>query len=136
MKFKIALACRTEDCAHAGASWVKYGIASYWDAKLSTIFSQNDIRVYSIHGVGLKPYYHVTNENWYHDGGKGVHANPIFNFIYTYAGSNTNEKLIEVFGHRLDTIYAKDGTIVIKLPEFKIDRKTRRMIPLDQGDGD
>ncbi len=115
---------------------LKYGIASYWDAKHATIFSQNDVRVYSVHEVDLKPYYHVTNENWYHDGGKGVHANPVFNFIYTYAGSDTNEKLIEVFGHQLDTIYAKGEVMVIKLPEFKIDRTTRRMIPIGQVVGD
>lgn len=115
---------------------LKYGIANYWNAKHSTIFSRNDVRVYSVHDVDLKPYYHVINENWYHDGGKGKYADPVFNFIYADAGNNTKELLLEHFGHNLDTIYAKGGAFVIKLPEFKIDRTTREMVILDQDELD
>lgn len=109
-----------------------YGIANYWHAKHSTIFSRNDIRVYSVFDEDLKPYYHVTNENWYHDGGKGRYADPVFNFIYADAGYNTPDKLMEYFGDRMDTIYARQGAIVIKLPPFRIDRVTRAIVPLDQ----
>jgi hypothetical protein len=111
---------------------LKYGIAGYWHAKQATIFSHHDVRVYAVFDEDLKPFYHVTNENWYHDGGKGVHANPVFNFLFADSRYNTSDKLIEVFGNRLDTIYAKHETIVIKLPDFKIDRRTRTMIPLNQ----
>jgi hypothetical protein len=111
---------------------LKYGIAGYWHAKYATTFSKNKVRVYAVHDVDLKPYLHVINRNWYHDGGKGVHADPVFNFLYGDVGYDTNGRLKAVFGERLDTIYLQDGAMVIKLPDFKIDRKTREMIPLDQ----
>ena len=106
---------------------LKYGISNYWHAKHITMFSRNGIRVYSVHDEDLKPYYHVTNENWYHDGGKGLYANPVFNFVYADAGYDSEGKLTAIFGRAMDTIYAQDGVIVIKLPDFKIDRVTREM---------
>ncbi len=107
-----------------------YGIASYWHAKHATIFSRKGIRVYSIFNQNLKPFYHVTNENWYHDGGKGRYANPVFNFLYTEEDFS-RKLLVEHFGRQLDTVYSGEGVAVIKLPPFKFDRETREIILLD-----
>jgi len=115
---------------------LKYGISNYWHAKHSTIFSKNDVRVYAVFEEDLKPYYHVINENWYHDGGKGLYADPVFNFIYADAGTTSIEKVEEVFGNNLDTIFVRDGARVIKLPEFKYDRTTKDIILLNPEDGD
>jgi len=92
--------------------------------------------VYAVFEEDLKPYYHVINENWYHDGGKGLYADPVFNFIYADAGTTSIEKVEEVFGNNLDTIFVRDGARVIKLPEFKYDRTTKDIILLNPEDGD
>ena len=110
---------------------LKYGLSNYWHAKHSTYFSKKGIRVYSVHDEDLKPYYHVTNQNWYHDGGKGAHANPVFNFVYADNGWDTSGILNATFGQLMDTIYNQEGKIVIKLPDFKIDRVSREMFLLD-----
>ncbi len=109
-----------------------YGIANYWHAKQATIYSRNDIRLYAVHNENLKPYYHVNNENWYHDGGKGNYADPVFNFIYADEGYNNVELLLEIFGDNLDTIFSTGIKHVIKLPPFKYDRATRDFVILDQ----
>lgn len=110
---------------------LKYGIANYWHAKHSTTFSKNNVRVYAVHDVDLHPYYHVINENWYHDGGKGVYANPVFNFVYAEAGYDSEGRLGALFGENMDTIYSENGIIVIKLPDFKFDRHTRKIVQLN-----
>lgn len=107
-----------------------YGLGGYWQAKYSTMFSRNNLRLYSVSNKSFKPTYHVTNENWFHNGGKGTHANPTFNFLETSAYSDT-EKLKQLFGERMDTIYNQDDLLVIKVPDFKMERKSRDIYLLD-----
>jgi hypothetical protein len=109
---------------------LKYGIANYWHAKHATTFSKKGVRVYSVHDVDLKPYYHVINEHWYHEGGKGKHADPVFNFIYGDTGWGPKDRMQEIFGQNMDTIYNKGGAMVIKLPEFTYSRKPREIVLL------
>jgi hypothetical protein len=109
---------------------LKYGIANYWHAKHATTFSKKGVRVYSVHDVDLKPYYHVINEHWYHAGGKGKHADPVFNFIYGDMGWGPKDRMQEIFGQNIDTIYYKDGAMVLKLPEFTYSRKPREIVLL------
>jgi hypothetical protein len=58
-----------------------YGLANYWDAKLVTMLSRENVRVYAVFD-DLTPYFHVANENWYY-GGKGGSRNLNFTFILT-----------------------------------------------------
>jgi hypothetical protein len=109
---------------------LKYGLGGYWQAKYSTMFSRNDLRLYSVSNGSFKPSYHVTNENWFHDGGKGLHANPTFNFLETGAFSDT-EKLKALFGEHIDTIYHQNDLLVIQVPDFKINRDNREIYLLD-----
>jgi hypothetical protein len=109
---------------------LKYGLAGYWQSKFSTMFSRNQLRLYSVGDGTFKPGYHVTNENWYHDGGKGLHANPVFNFLETSAFSDT-KKLKELFGTHIDTLYHTKDLLVIKVPDFKIDRESREIYLLE-----
>lgn len=44
---------------------LKRGVGHYWKAKYSMMFSQNNLRVYSVHN-SLGKYEHVTNQNWFH----------------------------------------------------------------------
>ncbi len=41
--------------------------------------------------------------------------------------SPTIEKLEQIFGEHRDTIYNDDGIVIIKVPEYKIDRATREI---------
>ncbi len=109
---------------------LKYGLGGYWQAKYSTMFSRNQLRLYSVANGTFKPGYHVTNENWYHDGGKGLHANPTFNFLETSAFSET-DKLKELFGVHIDTLYDDKDLLVIKVPDFKFDRESREIYLLE-----
>jgi len=109
---------------------LKCGIANYWHAKHTTTFSKKNVRVYAVHDVDLKPYYHVINEHWYHEGGKGVYADPVFNFVYGDIGWDSEGKLQAIFGQDMDTIYYKNGAMVIKLPEFRYSRKPREIVLL------
>ena len=106
---------------------LKYGLSGYWQAKYSTLFSRNDLRLYSISNKSFTPSsFHAHNENWYYDGGRGSHANPVFNFLETSAFSNT-EKLKQLFGEKMDTLYKQNDLMVIKVPDFKIDRESREI---------
>ena len=109
---------------------LKYGLGEYWQAKYSTMFSRNHLRLYSVSDGSFQPSYHVTNENWFHDGGKGSHANPTFNFLETSAFSDT-EKLKKLFGEHIDTIYNQKDLLVIKVPDFKLERESREIYLLD-----
>jgi hypothetical protein len=106
---------------------LKYGLSGYWQAKYSTLFSRNDLRLYSISNKSFTPSsFHAHNDNWYYDGGRGSHANPVFNFLETSAFSNT-EKLKQLFGEKMDTLYKQNDLMVIKVPDFKIDRESREI---------
>lgn len=109
-----------------GTFGLTYGVTNYWQAKYTTMFSRNNIRLYSVHDRTFKPSYHVTNENWFHDGGKGVYANPTFNYLVV-DGFNHTEKLEQIFAEHLDTIYNENGIVIIKVPEFKIKRGSREI---------
>ena len=111
---------------------LKYGIGDYWYSKYITMFSRNDVRIYAVFGQTLRPFYHSTNENWYHDGGKGKYRNPVFNFTVRKIDSDP-EILRETFQEKIDTLHVndKENYIVLKLPEFKIDRKTRNIILME-----
>ncbi len=64
----------------AEAQGFQYGISAYWQAKQITMFSKKGVRVYHVyHDTAI--WYHVTNQNWYYQGGKGVHADPEFRFV-------------------------------------------------------
>ena len=109
---------------------LKYGLAGYWQAKYSTMFSREGLRLYSASNGSFQPSYHVTNENWFHDGGKGEHANPTFNFLETSSFKDTR-KLKELFGEQIDTLYQDKDMLVIKVPDFKLRREDREIYLLD-----
>jgi hypothetical protein len=114
-----------------GTRGLEYGLAGYWAAKPATLFSREGTRVYPIYDRELKPNYHVTNENWFHNGGKGVHADPVFNFICVDTTKIDASLLGRIFGGRLDTVGIYYDEYIIKLPPFRIDRATRTITLLE-----
>jgi len=84
------------------------GVGNYWDAKHTTMFSKQNVRVYSVHS-NLAKYYHVANENWFNS------DTAIFNFVIDH--DIDHAAIREVF--HLDTIrYIFSSTGIIKVPEF------------------
>ncbi len=110
---------------------LKYGVGNYWHAKYATLYSHNGARLYAVGDTYFKPSYHTTNENWYHTGVKGKHKNPVFNYI-SLDGFNHTEKLVELFGKQMDTIYDNGDIIVVKVPEFVYERGTRDIVLLEE----
>ncbi|MCP4311112.1 MAG: hypothetical protein GY790_07620 [Bacteroidetes bacterium] len=110
---------------------LKYGVSEYWQALSQTQYSHNGLRLYTVWDDSFRPWYHVTNENWYHDGGKGIHANPVFNYLVVDRFKKT-EKLGELFGSAMDTLCNKPDLVVIKVPDFKFDSETREIYLLNQ----
>lgn len=108
---------------------LKYGVGNYWHAKYATLYSRKGIRLYAVGDTYFKPSYHTTNENWYHWGGKGKYKDPVFNYM-TLDGFNHTEKLVELFGDRMDTIYNDGDIIVVKVPEFVFERGTKDIVIL------
>ncbi|MCF8234524.1 MAG: hypothetical protein K9G67_06560 [Bacteroidales bacterium] len=98
----------------AGQYNLTHGVADYWVAKRVTIFSQNNLRVYTVN-THLSPWLHVTNENWY-TGSKNEKAKPIFEFIVLNKFNPTGEfyqKLVK----SSDTIQI-DNTTLLKVRGF------------------
>lgn len=86
------------------------GVAEYWTAKYTTMFSKNNVKVYAVHD-DLIPYHHVTNSNWFYN------KNAIFNFIIL---NNFSDR--EAFKRKIGNNYIKidsECVDVIKVPEFK-----------------
>jgi hypothetical protein len=108
-----------------------YGVSEYWQALSNTRFSRNNTRLYTVWDESFRPWYHVTNENWYHDGGKGTHANPVFNYLVVDRFKKT-DKLHELFGDNMDTLYKMQDLTVIKVPDFKFHPETREIYLLNK----
>lgn len=108
-----------------------YGVSEYWQALSNTRFSRNNTRLYTVWDESFRPWYHATNKNWYHDGGKGTHANPVFNYLVVDRFKNT-EKLQDLFGSAMDTLYAAPDLTVIKVPDFKFHPESREIYLLSE----
>jgi hypothetical protein len=98
---------------------LKYGVGTYWQAKFTTMFSKEDVRIYTVLKQ-FKPWKHVTNQNWYLKSGKGRHGEPEFNFILL------ND--LELEGPFYDTLcmncdtLALDDILILKTPAFGFDQ--------------
>lgn len=102
---------------------VHYGIAEYWNAKYITMFSRENVRVYTVFN-NLAPWYHVSNENWYYVDGKGKYGNPEFEFVI--ADKLDKQKIMERLGEPIDSVICLDDIKVYKFEPFGFNRETRQ----------
>ncbi len=107
---------------------IKFGVAEYWKAKYITMFSREDVRVYTVLD-NLSIWYHVMNENWYFQNKKGKFGNPEFNFIIS--NKINRDKIIEHLGNPEDTITCVDNIEILKYSQFQFDKKTRKPSIID-----
>jgi hypothetical protein len=103
---------------------LQYGVANYWDAKYTTMFSEQDARVYTAINEKLNLWYHVMNSNWYYNHDKGKFKNPEFKFvIFSPEQFKTTRQL---FGEPIDSMQVEKGKYIYSIPEFKYDKSTRQ----------
>ena len=103
---------------------LQYGVANYWDAKYTTMFSKQDARVYTAINEKLNLWYHVMNSNWYYSHDKGKFKNPEFKFvIFSPEQFKTTRQL---FGEPIDSMQVEKGKYIYSIPEFKYDKSTRQ----------
>jgi hypothetical protein len=101
---------------------LQYGVAEYWLAKKITMFSKQNLRVYTVFH-DTKIWYHVMNRNWYYKSGKGKHGNPEFRFIIPLS---LNEEIIkQSFGEPLQVLDCSGSFKMWEYPEFEFDKTTR-----------
>jgi hypothetical protein len=96
---------------------LQYGLSEYWDSKYTTMFSSQKLRVYTIVDEQLKPWYHLMNQNWYHDYSKGTYNQPIFKFVLLKRMDKL--KLREFIGKPIDSLVYKNETILYVIPDIK-----------------
>ncbi|MFW5793517.1 MAG: hypothetical protein ACOCWC_04470 [Bacteroidota bacterium] len=101
---------------------LKYGVSEYWLAKKITMFSKQDLRVYTVY-PNMKIWYHVMNRNWYYKNGKGKYGNPEFRFVIP--NSLNEAAIIKQLGKPLEKLDCSGTFKMWKYPEFGFDRKTR-----------
>ncbi|MDA3779222.1 MAG: hypothetical protein PF487_03165 [Bacteroidales bacterium] len=102
---------------------LKYGVANYWYAKYVTMFSEQNIRLYTVYD-NLCPWYHVMNENWYYKNNQGKYKDPEFTFIIS---NNINDKaIIEKLGVSKDTIKCINDMTILKYEPFLYNKATKQ----------
>jgi hypothetical protein len=102
---------------------LQYGVATYWNAKLCTMLSKNDARVYTTTNSKLSIWYHVMNSNWYYVHDKGKYNNPKFNFvIMDTADMKISRKL---FGEPIDSALYNGSDYIYYMPEIKFNKETQ-----------
>ena len=88
---------------------LRYGIAPYKDAKVITMFSKNNLRVYTVFD-GLTPWFHVTNHNWYYKKVNNWDEDLLFDFVLAKSEESrgVTHELLEPI---LDSLSVSDWTL-------------------------
>jgi len=101
---------------------LKYGLADFWLAKVVTMFSRNDARVYQIHKNVVNLYRYVLNEDWYYGSDYGKYNNPVFNFILIHKNADLSA-IISTLGQPL--LIEECGSYkLVKVNDFKYSRSS------------
>ena len=101
---------------------LKYGLADFWLAKVVTMFSRNDARVYQVHKNGVNLYKYILNEDWYYGSDYGKYNNPVFNYILLHKDANLSA-VINILGQPL--LIEECGKYkLVKVNDFKYFRNT------------
>lgn len=98
--------------AIAEQNGLKCGVADYWNAKKTSLFSQKNLKVYSAF-ENLSAYEHVTNSQWFY-------GDNVFNYVIVNKLSDT------LFFYQsikpIQIIPLSQQGYLIKTPEFKYDK--------------
>jgi hypothetical protein len=124
LKFKPEYVKNLEIIAQSNND-LKLGIAEYWKARQTTMFNNQDLKVYATFYPGLNPELWTShNKYWYFQ--KNENSVPrIFNFIVLENDADTT-KFSDFFGTE-NLKFIKQGNIsIIKVPDFIYNKETRK----------
>lgn len=91
---------------------LKRGVANYWDAKKTTMFSKKGLKVYAVYD-DLVLYTHVTNRTWFY-------SDIPFNFVMLNQLNDTS--LYKGHFKNTKVIKRPNGLFIALVPGFKYDR--------------
>jgi hypothetical protein len=101
---------------------LQYGVGNYWFAKKTTMFSKENVRIYTVNEY-LSPWFHVTNHHWYFRDNRGKYGNPRFGFILLNDLEPTG-KLFDMLKPHADTL-TSDKVKILKVPEFAYKKRNQ-----------
>jgi hypothetical protein len=111
---------------------LRYGIAPYKDAKVITMFSKKNLRVYAVFD-GLTPWFHVTNHNWYYKEVSNWGEDLKFDFVLaknqTAKNQTARETTHELLEPILDSLSVADWTLY-KTADFVFPHDGKNWKPL------
>ena len=99
------------------------GIANYWDAKLTTMFSDENLIVMPVFedlGVML----HVNREEMYYRSARKQQDPLLYDFVILHS-ELTNENMTRLVG-RATTLHSSDGVEILTMEPWSYDPATRR----------
>jgi hypothetical protein len=91
---------------------LKRGVANYWDAKKTTMFSKKGLKVYAVYD-DLVLYTHVTNRTWFY-------SEVPFNFVMLNQLNDTNAYKSRFKNTKV--IKRPNGLFISLVPDFRYDK--------------
>ena len=85
------------------------GIAPYNDAKVITMFSKSNLRVYTVFD-GLTPWFHVTNHNWFYKKAGDWSQDVTFDFVLA-KNKEARNATRQLLGPNLDSVSVSEWTL-------------------------
>lgn len=106
---------------------LEYGVAGYWDAKLTTMFSKQNLKVFCTF-ENFNPHLHVVNRNWFFEKAHARNEAPIYEFIIIDDDKQISEA-INILGPECFIVQKEDIRVLIT-PPFIIDRGSNKAVKI------
>jgi hypothetical protein len=106
---------------------LEYGVAGYWDAKLTTMFSKQNLKVFCTF-ENFNPHLHVVNRNWFFEKAHARTEAPVYEFIIIDDDKQISEA-INILGPECFIVQKEDIRVLIT-PPFIIDRGSNKAIKI------
>lgn len=106
---------------------LEYGVAGYWDAKLTTMFSKQKLNVFCTF-ENFNPHLHVVNRNWFFEKAHARNEPPVYEFIIIDDEKQISEA-INILGPEC-FLFQKEDIKVLITPPFVIDRGSNKAVKI------
>jgi len=126
LEYYPEIVAKTDEKAHLLGS--RYGISEYWDAKMITMFSKKDLRVYAAF-PDLACYEHVANKHWFRQSMDDPNKPAIFSFFIPNHHMPLDSVTADVV--KMGNVISEDPLIIETLP-FKYVPEHRMPVILEE----
>ena len=106
---------------------LEYGVSGYWDAKLTTMFSKQKLKVFCTF-ENFNPHLHVVNRNWFFEKAHTRNETPVYRFIIIDDDKQISEA-INILGPECFIVQKEDIRVLIT-PPFIIDRGSNKAVKI------